>query len=183
MAAEPADRTGSESAGSPPAGSAPAGGAPSTGTVTITIGPRRFGGTRDTVTAAAFAVGLGVCTAVAAVAGLPGVIGAVYVATALAAWLQGFRRAWRVGPDRLEVRRWFRWHAVERADVATIGAARDEMGIRCVTVRGADGAPVEVDVDDVRLEPLLAAALARFVDDCDAQGATIDPLVPTIVRP
>ncbi|MEX2627655.1 MAG: hypothetical protein WD225_12280 [Ilumatobacteraceae bacterium] len=156
------------------------------GAVTITIGPRRFGGTRDVATAAAFAVGLAVTVAVAVRAGLPGVIGTVYVLTAFAAWVQGFRRSWRVGADQLEARRWFRWRTVERADVAAIEAARDEMGVRCVSINGRGagaGSPIEIDVDDVRLEPLLAEALARFVDDCGAVGATVDPVVPTIVRP
>lgn len=158
--------------------------------VTITIGPRRFGGPRDVATAAGFAVGLAVTVAVAVRAGLPGVIGTVYVLTAFAAWVQGFRRSWRVGADQLEARRWFRWRTVERADVASIVAARDEMGVRCVSLTGrgagsgaGTGSPIEIDVDDVRLEPLLAEALARFVDDCGAAGAIVDPAVPTIVRP
>lgn len=155
---------------------------PARDAVTITIGPRRFGGARDVATTAAFALGLVVTVAVARRAGLPGVIGTVYVLTAFAAWVQGFRRAWRVGPDRLEARRWFRWRHVQQADVSTIEAARDEMGVRCVTVAGAGG-PVEIDVDDVRLEPLLAEALARFVDGCGDRGASIDPVVPTIIRP
>ncbi len=154
--------------------------------VTITIGPRRFGGSRDVLTAAAFTLGLVVTVLVAFRAGLPGVIGTVYVLTALAAWAQGFRRSWRVSSDQLEVRRWFRWHTVERADVSAIEAARDEMGIRCVAITGngtGAGTTVEIDVDDVRLEPLLADALAHFVDDCSTAGATVDPAVPTIVRP
>lgn len=153
-----------------------------TADVTITIGPRRFGGTRDAATVAAFALTLVATVVVALRAGLPGIIGTVYVLTACAAWAQGFRRSWRVGPDRLEVRRWFHWHRVDRADVSAIEAARDEMGIRCVTVSGS-GAAVEVDVDDVRVEPLLAAALTRFVEGCGQGGASIDPAVPTIVRP
>lgn len=148
---------------------------------TITIGPRRFGGTRDVLTAIAFAVGLAVTVVVAVLAGLPGVIGTVYVLTASAAWVQGFRRSWRISPGRIEARRWSRWHTVERADVAAIAAARDEMGIRAVAV-DAGGIPLEIDVDDVRVEPLLAAALAQFVDDCHDDGALIDPLIPAIVR-
>jgi hypothetical protein len=149
--------------------------------VTITIGPRRFGHGRDIVIAAAFAVGLIVTVVVAIAAGLPGVIGTVYVLTAFAAWVQGFRRSWRISTDRIEARRWFRWHTIERAEVSTIEAARDEMGIRAVAL-SSNGTPLEIDVDDVRLEPLLAAALARFVQDCDRDGATVDPLVPTLVR-
>jgi hypothetical protein len=148
---------------------------------TITVGPRRFGGTRDVATATAFAIGLVITFVVAVVAGLPGVIGTVYVLTAFAAWVQAFRRSWRIGPHRIEARRWFRWHAVERADVSAIEAARDEMGIRAVAL-SAGSAPLEIDVDDVRVEPLLADALGRFVDDCHDDGATIDPLVPTLVR-
>ncbi|TVR28627.1 MAG: hypothetical protein EA389_00200 [Ilumatobacter sp.] len=147
----------------------------------ITIGPRHFGGARDIATATAFAVGLITTILVAVVAGLPGVIGTVYVLTAFAAWVQAFRRSWRISPDRIEARRWFRWHTVERADVSAIEAARDEMGIRAVAL-AAGGTPLEIDVDDVRVEPLLADALARFVDDCHDDGATIDPLVTTLVR-
>ena len=147
----------------------------------ITIGPRHFGGARDIATATAFAVGLITTILVAVVAGLPGVIGTVYVLTAFAAWVQAFRRSWRISADRIEARRWFRWHTVERADVSAIEAARDEMGIRAVAL-AAGGTPLEIDVDDVRVEPLLADALARFVDDCHDDGAAIDPLVTTLVR-
>ena len=149
--------------------------------LTITIGPRHFGGARDIATATAFAIGLVITILVAVVAGLPGVIGTVYVLTAFAAWVQAFRRSWRISTDRIEARRWFRWRTVERADVSTIEAARDEMGIRAVAL-AAGGTPLEIDVDDVRVEPLLAEALARFVDDCHDDGAEVDPIVPTLVR-
>lgn len=149
--------------------------------LTIIIGPRRFGGRRDVIVATTFALALVGAVALAIGAGLPGVIGTVYVLTALAAWLQGFRRSWRISDHRLEARRWFRWHSVDRRDVSAIEAARDEMGIRAVAVAG-NGYPLEIDVDDVRIEPTLAAALARFVDDCDRDGAAIDPVVPAIVH-
>jgi hypothetical protein len=155
--------------------------APASDDVTITIGPRRFGGTRDILTATAFAAGLLGTLVVAVVAGLPGVIGSVYVLTAFAAWVQGFRRSWRISTDRIEARRWFRWHRLERADISAIEAARDEMGIRAVAL-ASNGTPLEIDVDDVRLEPLLAEALARFVHDCHDDGVAVDPLVPSLVR-
>jgi len=153
---------------------------PFAGRLTITIGPRHFGGTRDVMTAVAFVAGLAVTVWVAIAAGLPGVIGTVYVLTAAAAWAQGFRRAWRVSSDRIEARRWFRWRTVERADVSAIAAARDEMGVRAVTLTGPGGA-FEIDIDDVRVEPTLADALDRFVAGCD--HATIDPAVARAIRP
>lgn len=164
-----------------PALAGPAHPGASTDSVTITIGPRRFGGRRDVLTTAGFALGLGATVAVALTAGLPGVIGTVYVLTAFAAWVQGFRRAWRVSGDRLEARRWFRWHTVQRADVAAIRAARDEMGIRAVALTGS-GSPLEIDVDDVRVEPALAHALDQFVRDCGDDGAEVDPTVPALVQ-
>jgi hypothetical protein len=159
----------------------PRGDAAEASDLTVTIGPRRFGGTRDVLTATAFGVGLVVTIVVAVVAGLPGVIGTVYVLTAFAAWVQAFRRSWRISADRIEARRWVRWHTLDRADVSAIEAARDEMGIRAVALSNR-GLPLEIDVDDVRVEPLLAEALGRFVSDCGDDGIDIDPLVPTIVR-
>ncbi len=150
------------------------------GSMVITIGPRRFDTRRDTAVVAGFTVALAVVILVAARAGLPGWIGIVYITMAFAVWVQEFRRSWRISADRVEARRWFRWQAVDRGDIATVTAARDEMGIRAVSLATAGGV-LEIPSDDVRVEPLLAAALAGFLDACVVDGAEIDPAVAPLV--
>lgn len=150
------------------------------GEVVVAIGPRRFGGRRDVAILAAFVAAFAATLVVAARAGLPGVIGSVYVATGFAVWVQDFRRCWRISAERVEVRRWRRWQSVDRADVASILAASDELGLRAIALTG-DGEVFEIPVDDVRVEPLLASAVARFVEGCRDDGAVVDPVVPPLL--